>query len=149
MDKETCTNNRIYLAGVFDGEGYVGIRRKGKGKPVHRNHSSYSLEASITTTSVLLIDFLGQHFPTLFKVYPRRWHPVPSYKKIYDAKTYGSGVVTLMKMLLPYLVIKKHKAEIALEFDEKYTQSRCGKSSNPAREALGEYYHQAMQSART
>lgn len=98
-------NERYYLAGIFDGEGYVGLRVDAKG--VCRFY------ASITTTSPNLLAWLKARL--LGNAYMTN-KPRLGRKTRYDWIISGNRrVILFCKEIAPYLVIKQRQAELVAQ----------------------------------
>ena len=106
MNKEDL----IYLAGLIDGEGWIGI----KINSLREEKNSFVARLSVTTTSPKIEKFLRDIIEGYSYYEPKpegnrkpRWH-------------WYLGRVTklenLLKNLLPYLKCKKKQAQIVLEF---------------------------------
>jgi hypothetical protein len=119
-----------YVAGLVDGEGSFSLTRSG---------NSYTLHIDIYTTSKELFDWLGKTFsfgqtylPKRHKQNPKhkdqlRWHVPASFQKFFT------------ESVLPYLVIKRSQAELALEFRKMLPTSRAiSKLTNEGRKLTPE-----------
>ncbi len=100
-----------YLAGFFDGEGCIYILKAKHGDAVH-----YGLEISYTNSEIeplqLAQSIFGGQISSLNEMRPR-------YKSVHRLRIRSNQAATALSVLLPYLVIKRKRAEIALEFQEK------------------------------
>lgn len=100
-----------YFAGLFDGEGCISINKtKGsKNKPYSR--PGFQLRVSVTNTNFDILYELQNHYGG--KVYSRE-------KK--NARTYGNWItvsnqcIKPLQLWLPFLIIKKEQALVALNF---------------------------------
>jgi hypothetical protein len=100
-----------YLAGLIDGEGYVGVRESNNRK------RGYQLSP--------IVEISGTNFPFLLKV---REKIGAGHIRTYDSKNrkWKSSVkfqicrlidiVALLNRLLPYLILKKQQAELLIQF---------------------------------
>jgi len=107
-----------YLAGMVDGDGTVTIT-----KQKQRKTFAYRPSISIHNTSKELIDYLcltfeGSTFITC--------HPKDSNRKtIYRWRVMRTDkIVVLLEKMLPYLVVKKERAEFLLTFCKSRLNSR-------------------------
>ena len=105
----------IYLAGLFDGEGYVSIG-KNSNKP-------YLLpQFGIANTSKDVMEWLVSNFGgKYYKVHTGRKTTVPGGEVIEKYELAWrtnrvSDIYLLLKALLPYLIIKKKEAEEVFEY---------------------------------
>ena len=99
-----------YLAGLIDGEGWVGLcRRKRSWKP--------DMERSYYLRPVISIDMMKRE--CLDKVHKALGVQVEQVKRegyIYRLRLYPSTLRWLCPLLLPHLVLKRRQAEIIIEF---------------------------------
>lgn len=98
---------KAYIAGLFDGEGSVVIvSPKTNGKRPW-------LQISITNTDKSIIDYLltslGGHISRTHK-------PKPKQKECWAWRATSKQAIYILKCLLPYLWIKRHKAEGAINY---------------------------------
>jgi hypothetical protein len=101
-----------YMAGIVDGEGTITVRCS----------SSYIFQAEllVSSTSQVLIGWIDEHFEgglsrtvsTNVVGRPRNWKPCMRWQ------LNGQKALPLVKDMFPYLVIKKHHAELFIEFLE-------------------------------
>ena|SRR3990167_4851389 len=92
-----------YMAGIFDGEGSVGIYSNG-----HRN--TVFLRLQVANTSLLLMEWLEERFGG--SVYTRNVKDL--YQQRYDWQMRSREAAVLLETLLPFVLIKKAQAEVAL-----------------------------------
>jgi hypothetical protein len=100
-----------YFAGLFDGEGCISINKTSgpKNKPYKRY--GFQLRVSVTNTNIDILNALQEKYGG--KVYIRK-------KK--NARDYGNWITVSnqclepLKSWLPYLIIKKNQALVALDF---------------------------------
>ena len=101
---------KSYIAGLFDGEGYVGIAVK-QVKNMAPNHW---LEATITGTHKPTIEWLHSKIGGRLEYDPRSYPRRASWK----VRILGRHVVNFLKDILPYIKIKFKEALIAISFYE-------------------------------
>jgi len=104
----------IYLAGLFDGEGCVGLyntRTK-----IDRRAAHYQLLVRVTQkvpyAVEMLLEVFGGRVYTLSDVGPSKPGPYFSWRAV------GQKAENALRELLPYLMEKKSQAELAIEFQE-------------------------------
>ena len=102
-----------YFAGILDGEGTIRVVR---GNDSVRRHAGWSTRyagaISIVNTSEPLIRWIQERFggtPHLIKA-----HGPLSKLPIWDWKIQGRRTVTILKSVLPYLVIKRSRASLVI-----------------------------------
>ena len=103
-----------YIAGIVDGEGSIFASWRYKNKS-HNNHVKMTVGFGCNMTDKNVIDFIASKF--LLKVYE-----CPGTKrKSYAIRIAGSKQLELFLIpLLPYLIAKKHVAELALNVIETF-----------------------------
>ena len=114
-----------YTAGFFDGEGCVSIARYfQRGRPYH------TLAIIFTNTNFQVLEWLHQ-----------RWggnltRPVvgdnPRHRPYRHLRLSAGPARPLLLAMLPYLIIKKSEAEVALQFIEARSENRGGRQGDPA-----------------
>jgi hypothetical protein len=96
-----------YLAGLFDGEGTFSIYHQ-------RQYESTAIRIEITNTKIELMEWLVQHFGGQYYSHRRS---SPKHCIAYGWRPKGrTNSEHLLLGLLPYLVIKKEQAKVALEY---------------------------------
>jgi hypothetical protein len=112
-----------YLAGFFDGEGCVYILRgyRSNGNPF------YSLEISLTSSDIKPL----QEAQALFggKISTAKGVKA-SNKDIFRLRLRSNQAASALRAMLPFLIVKAERAEIALEFQEKLSAPRTTRNSN-------------------
>jgi hypothetical protein len=110
-----------YLAGLFDGEGYVGIVKK---HPKARHNPSHVLQVEISNTHKPTIDFVNRRFSGC--VY--KFKPTMRTRKIcWDWRGTNRNAIKFLETVLPYLRIKRSQAILGLRFQkEKNSAHRNG-----------------------
>jgi len=128
-----------YLAGLFDGEGNIIIMKSHKEKL----NPGYSLRVALSNSSVVLMSMVEQ-FREVFN-FSINYHPfIDGHKHVYELRAYGANAAVMLKTILPYLIIKREEAGIALEFYEKYGDGR-GRRADSSRKELAESYRHWLQ----
>lgn len=97
-----------YTAGLLDGEGCIGINKRG-------DNSGYRLTVFIANTDGRMIDFLINNFN--FTSYTKQsGHNNKKWRICWRWCLSGVGAKLFLIDLLPYLIIKKEQAIYAIEF---------------------------------
>ena len=102
-----------YYAGLFDGEGCVGIyldRSK-----IYKALPRHYLQVIITNTNVTVLMDLKNQFNgclTTHKQHPTSW----GKKRIYWWRLSGKGAKEFLETIYPYSRIKRQEIEIAIRF---------------------------------
>lgn len=105
-----------YLAGLFDGEGSVAIIHQKSPRIGAPKHCVHCLQVSITNTHFGVMQevegFLGYGHLRAKK----QSSPTANIKTIYLWEARAQKAVRFLEVLLPYLIIKRERADIGLEF---------------------------------
>ncbi len=109
-----------YAAGIIDGEGCI-ILKCNRSASTHR--PSYQIALAVSSTNEWLCQYLKMLFgagTVRLKEYPKSKRQSPCWEfRIFSRKAY-----TALKLVLPYLNLKRPEAELAISFQE----SKFGKS---------------------
>ena len=110
--------NWPYLAGMIDGEGHIGITKGCRywtnKDGVKTKYPAYTLQISVANNSLVLMKYLISHFGGVYYTHTRK-NPNANIGYTWLPK----GIKNKEKLLLcaiPYLVIKRKQAELALQF---------------------------------
>lgn len=115
-----------WLAGLYDGEGWIGVVRSTRGATSSSSRLRYRAASMLTSTSERLIERAGSimgrarvvfhtvHYKESFNEQRGQWHA-----RKWNLGTASNGATRdLLVILLPYLVEKKEIAKIAIEYVE-------------------------------
>ena len=104
----------IYAAGIIDGEGWVGIRRK-KGRRNKSRAYSYAIGVSVGMANDIIPQWLCLIFGgTVHKRKTNQANRQEAWQWQIEHKT----ALGFLKMILPYLKLKIPQAKLAIEFQE-------------------------------
>lgn len=106
--KNTITNDVAYIAGFFDGEGCIRIKRANQGG------NSYYITATITNSNKMILEYIKDIFGGKVREAEKK-----ANKVIYHYELTSSEAVDMIKTLLGFLKEKKEQAELAINFHEK------------------------------
>lgn len=109
-----------YLAGLFDGEGYIGIN---KGRRDNGGYPSYSIAVTVRITEELLARLF--HFNFGGSIYYRKYEN-PNWSPIWSWTISGKNAEPFLQDILPYLLLKKPQAELALYFIRETRKGKKG-----------------------
>lgn len=109
-----------YLAGLVDGEGNISIwrvqARAHDFEVSNKTYGSFNMRLHISNTSIILMKWLISNFGG---VYHLKREATDKHKAAYEWRPKGeNNTKKLLLGILPYLVIKKEQAAIALKYIE-------------------------------
>jgi len=112
-NKEIVEEDLAYGAGFFDGDGNIYVRKR-KGKKEIWN-STYSIATSIGNTNKDVIIWLKDKFGGGIRnhIKQKDYHKQAYQWRISDKKSYN-----FLKLVYPYLILKKYQAKLSIEFYE-------------------------------
>lgn len=111
-----------YLAGVIDGEGCMGIRRtKSSGK---FKSTRYAAILTVGNTSRLLIEQLMAAFGVGSVTYR---YPTKTKRACYLWTVSSHGAREVLRLVHPYVIVKRAQAAVLLEFIEEFTSFKGGR----------------------
>lgn len=94
-----------YTAGILDGEGCIRILK-----------DTYGLSVTVGNTDVALLDWLERVWGG--KIYGKAYQKLkwyPNSKPFKQWQIYGLKATSMLELCIPYMVIKKDRAEVALK----------------------------------
>jgi len=106
--KNTITNDVAYIAGFFDGEGCVRIKRANQGG------NSYYITATITNSNRQILEYIMGIFGGRVREAEKK-----ANKTVYHYELTCAEAVDMLKTLLGFLREKKKQAELAINFHDK------------------------------
>ena len=114
-----------YVAGIVDGEGTIGL---------HRNYKNPScmVTVNVGNTNEWLINFLKMNFGGYICYQP---NDDIKHKDIWRWELRSKKAIEFIRLILPYLQIKRPQAELAIEFQKRRIN---GKSISPQVKILDE-----------
>lgn len=120
--------NYAYFAGFFDGEGCIRIcKRKG------RRYARYQLDIGITSTNLWILQRLKFMFGGSVLIQKAS---TLTRRTAWAWRINGKLALQFLRLIYPYLYLKKAEAEIAIEFQEGKTN--LGKSLTDGQRAVEE-----------
>ena len=108
------TTDCAYLAGILDGEGFIGlaIRPYRPDDPSRHRYASWTAALSLSTTTPALCWWLLERFGG--RLYAARSEA--QQKPIFQWKAGGKAARQVLEAALPYLLLKRRQAELVLAF---------------------------------
>lgn len=111
MAIDYTTEELAWLAGFVDGEGYVGLPQYGSSTKT--THYKYSPRLSIGNTNKKVIEYIVNKFGgTIYEQKCKK----KQYKKVWCWRLYSKKAAYILKLIYPYLKVKKENADIIFEF---------------------------------
>jgi hypothetical protein len=101
-----------YLAGIIDGEGNISIHNYNYAKP--RPYERHRVGVAVTNTDSRLMKWLKSNFGGGY--YKLGWKVSNRCKDCYRWQISDQAAENILGEILPYLLIKKKRAQLALEF---------------------------------
>lgn len=124
------TNLQIaYLAGIIDGEGSIGLYSK---RPSDKDRHYVTLQLSVVNTSKPLMKWLSANVPV--GNVGRKAGPKTNHKEIFHWTASSSKAVEVLRLVLPYLVVKKAQAEVVIELWDFEQQNGVRPGIKPSEE---------------
>lgn len=122
-----------WLAGFFDGEGCIYLH--------HPTKVNYSLVIQVASTDKWILGWFSLAFGGSIRVsnFNKK-----SWKQQWQWSTSCQKAEATLKVLLPYLKLKKAQAELALEFQKSRSFKRGLNAVNEAELILREAYYQEL-----
>lgn len=125
------TNEICYLAGVLDSDGCISISKMKPGKQRTVN-PRYVLTMNVVNTSLNLMHWLVEKFGGHFK--PRSVRG-PNHRTVYDWWFNNGKCIWILKLVEPFLIVKKQQALLGIDFIEHWVTIHVGPGSKtPVRE---------------
>lgn len=112
--------DKSYIAGILDGEGCISTRLQ---RPYRKDGGSVDVRVTVQACSIVMIEALQKFYEELgvpYRLYTDRWMPKstrPAHIISVDTK---SAVKHLIRVVLPYLKVKRREALSVLEWFDKY-----------------------------
>lgn len=131
-----------YLAGLFDGEGYIIVD--------HRKRATHRVERCQIKVGISLVykpvvQQLADQFDGILNVNDSAHRKNPRNRIVYAWVASSKPAIAFLKMVTPYLIIKREQAELALllqdNIDEHYgfMRNRWLDRNDPKRLAILDY----------
>ena len=102
----------IYIAGLMDGEGHIFITEDKR--PQYKT-SLHILRTGVTNTNKDIIEWLFKLFPTTISKRIRQ-PKHPNWTTCYFWEASSNNALFFLKVVYPYLRIKKRQSVLAIEF---------------------------------
>lgn len=123
------TLSNQYLAGLFDGEGYIGLVPL---KLLHRKNPSFAfcLRVVVSNTYLPILKMIKDKFGGGLERHKTEF----SRRLIWHWRRQGWHTIPFLKSIQPYSTIKKPQIDLALEYLDKYKGDKLGNRWKPVEE---------------
>jgi len=109
--------NLIYLAGLFDGEGFIVIVRSERYDARHLyKNPNYHLDIGIEMSKAEFLKDFAKEFGGTFRYIKKREE---RYKQQMGWRLSGNLASEFLQSILPFLKVKQEEAKIAINFQDK------------------------------
>ena len=106
---------RAYLAGLVDGEAYIGVTRRAPKRGNSERSPRYTVRLALSMTDRAPVAILAEFAGMAGSVTTRRVRAA-HHKTPFEFNVTNHRCVDLLKKLLPFLICKKQQAVWAIEF---------------------------------
>lgn len=106
----------MYTAGFFDGEGSIQLTTR-----LLKKGECHALIVEVGNTKSTVIYTIAGEFDALEFVHTSDKSTNPKANKFTYLRLFGDNAIYFLQMLYPYLIIKKHHAEVAFLFHKSNT----------------------------
>ncbi len=135
-----------YIAGLFDGEGHIFVYKV-------KQSNTYVLSIGITNTYKDVIEWIYKLFPSAIQQ-RTRYPNHPNWKPCFFWSTTSDKAKDFLKMIYPYLRIKKEQARLGIDLQEKWQkhqQHKNGRFQETPKEIIKkrEWYKQQIHNLNT
>ena len=117
---KSLTLDLKYVAGLFDGEGYIRINRWQTPNSIHIR---YNLFGGINMTYKPVIQQLHQQFEGHFAQNRRSCYK-PTHRTLYTWMISSRRCAEFIRQIRPYLIVKADEVDLALEFQDSINRWR-------------------------
>ena len=122
-----------YLAGFFDGEGYIGIRKHEK--------TNYLVRATVCNTNKWIVEWYRFAFGGSINL-KSKYSPKHHDAWVWDIC--GKNAIAFLEAISPYLKTKRTQAELAIKFSKEKQCSHGGEVIPPLELFLREEYKKQL-----
>ena len=109
-----------YLAGIIDGEGFIGIHSCTKRK---NKSSFYQVRVGVINTNRELLDWIKLKFGGSVCSRGKPTNP-EKHRQCYQWRVEAKKAGELIRLVLPYLIIKTEQAKIVLEYRDTFEKMK-------------------------
>ena len=123
MPNKMSDTQLSYLAGIIDGEGYIGVSRR-KYKGTYQEYLNFTLKLIVSNTDVSLIKWIIEN--TDGKLYVvKHTQSKPPNKQVYQIYWQNEEARKILQQVEKYLIVKKERANFIIrEYPTKFLRDR-------------------------
>ena len=114
-DNDTCI---AYIAGLFDGEGNIMINKVIKNKKTY-----YFLSINITNVNLDSLEYVKKIF-NIGSISIGNRKRKNNHRVVYKLRIYSNEASFFLEKILPFLIIKKEQALLAIDFQKRLLCAR-------------------------
>lgn len=118
---QVSTADIAYWAGMIDGEGSIGIYRHRRSD---RPGDKWRILLHVANTNRDVLEWGRNRFGGFVRCQPRVGESPGKWKDSYSWTLHGACACRHLKLVLPHMIIKKYRAELAIEFYEIALEQR-------------------------
>jgi hypothetical protein len=101
-----------YIAGFFDGEGYITLRRSNR---YTRTAASYRIVIGFTNKSKAILELIQQRYGG--SIYPKARRNKEVHAAAWELSIFrNDGIQSFMAEIGPHIILKRPQVDLALEF---------------------------------
>jgi len=111
-----------YIAGLVDGEGYIGIKKTKAYKSQDRKTPSYHARIQIRMVDEPAIRFISECLGGSY--YKEKQHSIKTRRPLYCYQASDKCAENILTTIIPFLLVKKVSAQTVLELRKLQTKRR-------------------------
>ena len=104
--------SKSYIAGIVDGEGCIGIWKR---EPTSK---SYALKLKVKMNDYHSIKYIQKNFGGNIYISSGFLRNGKKYNGFYSIEYASTKAAHILKLILPYLKVKKQQAQVAIKFNK-------------------------------
>lgn len=121
--RKQSTEEVAYLAGLMDADGYIGIC-KGRPQLGNTKNYGYTLTVNLTNTNYEVMEWVKERFGG--NIYKRKMPKNKNWKQSYNWIVSSKKAEEVLRLIEPYLVIKKAQAQLGIELRDGWVKDNRG-----------------------
>lgn len=122
--KKISRDNAIYIAGLFDGEGSIGLIKQSALRGDRRRNQTFCLKFRIRMTDESIIRWV--HSIVGGRFYSARKNSTPNSRLYFEWCVVGRQGIEFLNQIYPFLKVKRLQAETAFEYGKTLFLEKVG-----------------------